>query len=49
MNGSCDCKGEIYVRESGKRKGQVFVILTDIEQTRYKELIPHITKSSSPQ
>ena len=41
MNKSCDFKGEIYVRKSGKRKGQAFGILTDIEETRYKELIPH--------
>ena len=41
MNESYDFKGEIYEREYGKRKGQEFVILTDIEETRYKELIAH--------
>ena len=41
MNESYDFKREIYEREYGKRKGQEFVILTDIEETRYKELIPH--------
>ena len=41
MNESYEFKGEIYEREYRKRKGQEFVILTDIEETRYKELIPH--------
>ena len=48
MNESYDFKREIYEREYGKRKGQEFVILTDIEETRYKELIPHNDVTFAP-
>ena len=38
MNESCDIKEKIYVRGLGsERVNQVYGILTDIAETRYKE------------